>query len=466
MAPLSAEARHASADEAGTPVAEGGDVRRGQRNLYFLATKRRHLATHLVAGAVVTLIMCALLADAAFPWWRIAALGVGWALVSVAQLAIVSRVHTPEDVDRSFIIINCIAQTYMATATTLTGGLKSPLVPTLAVGAMISVVYFGPHRRASSLVLYLGVLIGAMAAMPDSVLGPALPRGEHIAIAVIALAWTLFAIRNFVARISDASVTAACAIDELREDRLADAEAQARRLQSVGAKVAHELKNPLAAIKGLVQLVARTPEAGSSKERLAVVEAEIDRMEAILREYLSFARPLEDLRKESIDLADIATDAASVLSARIEQGRLTVDLDAGPARLLGDPRRLKEALINLLANAIEATPPGGRIRLTTRATPGGGGEVELRDTGRGIRPDDLARLGTSFFTTRAHGTGLGVVLAHGVVAQHGGHMHVASSPARGTRVTITLPDSAPPATGAALTTTPDLPADEPVEAAS
>jgi len=466
MAPLSAEARRVSDDEPGTLVAKSWDVGRGQRNAYFLATKRRHLMTHMVAGLVVTLVMCALLWDAAFPLWRIAALALGWIAVSAVQYGLVSRVRSPEDVDQTFVILNCVAQTYMATATTLTGGLRSPLIPTLAIGAMISVVYFGPHRRASSLVLYLGVLVGAMAMMPDRVLGPALPRGDHIAIAVLAMAWVLFAIRNFVGRISDATINAACAMDELREDRLADAEAQARRLQSVGAKVAHELKNPLAAIKGLVQLVARTPESGSSKERLAVVEAEIDRMETILREYLSFARPLEDLRKESIDLADIVADAANVLSARVEHGRLTLDLDARPARLLGDPRRLKEALINLVANAIEATPPGGRIRVVVRASRGGGGEVEIRDTGRGIRPDDLARLGTSFFTTRAHGTGLGVVLAHGVVAQHGGHMHVASSPGRGTRVTIVLPDSAPPAPGAALTTTPELPADDVLEAAS
>ena len=82
----------------------------------------------------------------------------------------------------------------------------------------------------------------------------------------------------------------------LREERLAEAEAQLRRLQSVGAKVAHELKNPLASIKGLCQLVARTPESERTQERLAVVASEIARMETILDEYLSFSRPLEDLK--------------------------------------------------------------------------------------------------------------------------------------------------------------------------
>jgi len=74
------------------------------------------------------------------------------------------------------------------------------------------------------------------------------------------------------------------------------------------------------------------------------------------------------------------------------------NIDLAPARLLADPRRLKEALINLLANAIEATPPGGRIRLSIRPIMGGGGEACLRDTGRGIRADDLARLVPEYVT--------------------------------------------------------------------
>ena len=234
------------------------------------------------------------------------------------------------------------------------------------------------------------------------------------------------------------------------------AEAQHRRLQSVGSKVAHELKNPLAAIKGLVQLVARTPDSERTQERLAVVQAEVTRMETILREYLSFARPLEDLAPQQIDLATVAGDVVAVLAGRADQGRLTVRLDARTAPLSADPRRLREALINLLANAVEATPAGGRIEITTRPARGGGGTVTIRDSGRGIAPGDLDRLGGSFFTTRDEGTGLGVVLAHGVVSQHGGTLHYASEVGRGTQVTMTLP-AAPTDERHALTTATTLP---------
>jgi len=104
----------------------------------------------------------------------------------------------------------------------------------------------------------------------------------------------------------------------------------------------------------------------------------------------------------------------------------------------GDPRRLKEALINLVANAIEATPSSGSVHLRVRTTPSAV-TLEVKDSGRGIGPEDLERLGTSFFTTRPNGTGLGVVLAQGVITQHGGSLAYTSAVGQGTTATITLP---------------------------
>jgi two-component system sensor histidine kinase HydH len=433
------------------------DVGRG-RNAYMLATARETMNKGFIVGALLSLVTAGILDHAGFPTWRVAAITLGYFAFMLAQRWIILSTPTAEAVDDSITRVNVLAQLYMTTSATLTGGLTSPLIPTLALSAIFSLIFFGPHRRASGLVLLLAILIAIMAAMPVEVTGPPIERGHYIAVVVIAMAWTLFAIRMFVSKVTEATHAASCAIDDLREDRLADAEAQARRLQSVGAKVAHELKNPLAAIKGLVQLVKRAPDNGKTDERLAVVEAEIDRMESILREYLSFARPLEDLHKEPTDLAEVAQEVVSVLAGRMEQGRIVVETATAPAPIDGDPRRLKEALINLLANAIDATPPGGRIRIVTRAG-GGGGVVEIRDTGRGMASDVLDRLGTSFFTTRANGTGLGVVLALGVVAQHGGALHVASEPGRGTHITITLPASGTPSPGASITTSRHLPAE-------
>jgi len=120
-------------------------------------------------------------------------------------------------------------------------------------------------------------------------------------------------------------------------------------------------------------------------------------------------------------------------------------LDGPATPVQGDPRRLKEALINLVANAIEATPSGGSVHLRVRTT-ASAVTLEVKDSGRGIAPDDLERLGTSFFTTRPNGTGLGVVLAQGVITQHGGTLSYTSAVGQGTSATITLPGKAAAAT--------------------
>jgi signal transduction histidine kinase len=254
----------------------------------------------------------------------------------------------------------------------------------------------------------------------------------------VGLGWNLFLLHTMVAKMTRAASKAGQSMACLREERLSDAEAQLRRLQSVGAKVAHELKNPLASIKGLCQLVARTPESERTQERLAVVASEISRMETILNEYLSFSRPLEDLRPEALDVTAIARDVLDVLAGRADQAGVTMTLDGGATAVHGDARRLKEALINLVANALEATPNGGTVALRLR-NGGNGVVIEVRDTGRGIAPEDLERIGTSFFTTRPNGTGLGVVLAQGVINQHGGTLTYKSTLGQGTIATITLP---------------------------
>jgi len=234
---------------------------------------------------------------------------------------------------------------------------------------------------------------------------------------------------------------AASAIDELRGERVNEALAQARRLQSVGAKVAHELKNPLAAIKGLVQLVSRSAADDHARERLGVVSSEVDRMETILREYLSFSRPLEDLHPAPLDLSALVADVVAVLSARAETGGVRLSQAGDAPHANADRRRLKEALINLVSNAIEATPSGGRVDVVLAPDDGGGACLEVRDTGRGISPDDMTRLGQSYFTTREGGTGLGFVLAKSAIDQHGGKLEVSSRLGEGTTIRVRLPAS-------------------------
>ena len=436
----------AQAEYSGTSLAAGpgvadprpADVWRGQRNR-FLIEEARTTGTwmHLVGGGVrLTLLLIFL--DAGYPTWRATAAAVVFFVFALLQTRRLRASHDVQSFDRAFITVNLSAQCMVTLIVGLTGGLRSPSVPDLLLPSVMSLLFFGPHAIARWIAAANALLIVAMGLLPESVVGPALPF-DHYAVALgIGLIWNLFLLHTMVAKMTLAASKAGHSMKCLREERLSDAEAQLRRLQSVGAKVAHELKNPLASIKGLCQLVSRTPESERTQERLAVVASEISRMETILHEYLSFSRPLEDLRLESLDVSAIARDVLDVLAGRADQGGVTMTLDGAATAVNGDGRRLKEALLNLVANAIEATPSGGAVALRLR-NGGPAAVLEIRDTGRGIAPDDLERIGTPYFTTRSNGTGLGVVLAQGVIQQHGGTLRYSSALGQGTTATITLP---------------------------
>ena len=434
------------ADCTGTSLAQSGavgdprpaDIWRGQRNRFLLEDGRATSQWLHVAGGVVQLVIWLIFLDAGYPTWRVlTAAGVFVAFVTLQQ-AWIRSAHDALSFDRVFIGINLSAQTMVTVIVGLTGGLQSPGVPNLLLPSVISLLFFGPHAVARWIAFASALLIIALGLLPSSVVGPVLPVGHYAVALGLGLVWNLFLIHTMVAKMTNAASKAGKSMACLREERLSDAEAQLRRLQSVGAKVAHELKNPLASIKGLCQLVARTPESERTQERLTVVASEISRMETILNDYLSFSRPLEDLRPEALDVSAVARDVLDVLAGRADQAGVTMTLDGSAGNVHGDGRRLKEALINLVANAIEATPSGGTVALRLR---NGGSAVvlEVRDSGRGISPEDLERIGTPFFTTRERGTGLGVVLAQGVIQQHGGTLIYASTLGRGTTATITLP---------------------------
>ena len=430
------------------------DVWRGQRNRFLIEDARTTRRWMHAIGAIIQLLMFVVFLHAGYPTWRLVAAAGVFLLCQTMQHAWIRSSHDALSFDRVFIGVNLSAQTMVTAIVGLTGGLQSPTVPSLLLPSVISLLFFGPHAVARWIAFASALLIVAMGLLPQALVGPVLPPGHYAIVLSIGLGWNLFLLHMMVGKMTRAASKAGHSMACLREERLSDAEAQLRRLQSVGAKVAHELKNPLASIKGLCQLVARTPESERTQERLAVVSSEISRMETILNEYLSFSRPLEDLRPEMLDVSTIARDVLDVLAGRADQAGVTLTLDGSATAVLGDARRLKEALINLVANAIEATPNSGTVALRLRTSSNGNGSarefghavvIEVRDSGRGIAPEDLDRIGTSFFTTRPNGTGLGVVLAQGVINQHGGTLTYKSTLGHGTTATITLPVRPQPA---------------------
>jgi two-component system, NtrC family, sensor histidine kinase HydH len=208
-------------------------------------------------------------------------------------------------------------------------------------------------------------------------------------------------------------------------------------LETMGMKVAHELKNPLSAVKALVQLGLNNPAESASHERLAVLKVEVARMQEILMRYLSSAQRIREVVTERVHLGPLVSDTLRVLSARADAARVRLS-SRGDACVEGDPRRLKEALLDLIANGIEATPAGGEVVVEVRAD-AHQIEIVVRDTGRGMTPETLRQVGIPFFTTREEGTGLGVAFARSIFAQHGGFLGFESEPGKGTTVRATLP---------------------------
>lgn len=402
--------------------------------LFFRRPER--VRVYFAVGLVSSLVEWSLLCVAGVATWRIVAFASLFLFPVVFGL---TRRDRPPPNERQFTRSSILFQVHMGLRLALTGGLHSPLLPALATMIVQPVVILGPRPAGFRLWASTLAIVVLLGLLPRAIVGAPIEGWPYTALLIVAFTTSLALTGEFMRLHHRAQARATEAIVALHEERVAEAEAQSRRLQAVGRKVAHELKNPLAAIKGLVQLLARGKDNDArTQQRLEVVEGEILRMETILREYLSFARPLEDLEPEAVELDGLVERALIVVGGRAEHARVRIEAELEPVSVVADPRRVQEALLNVLTNALEATPAGGSIRVSTRAEREGA-TIEVFDSGRGIRPEHLERLGRSFFTTRAEGNGLGVVLVLGVVAQHGGRLHVASEAGRGTRVRIYLP---------------------------
>jgi signal transduction histidine kinase len=384
-------------------------------------------------------VVVAALAAVAYPAWRIGVLVLAAAAQQLGFRACRQRdvrqcVNADLDGIARFVVVGqatFFVTTWLAAA--VTGGLRSPLLVTF-VGAYFAAIAVVGDRRPTRLLLGATALGAcALGLLPRAWSGPELAFPLHAFLTGVGFlgVGALLAPSNAETRRKREQVIRA------RSEMVADALARVRSLEQIGSKVAHELKNPLTGVKALVQLGLRNPGEAASHQRLEVVEREVTRMQEILQNYLSFTRPLEAAQPRQVELGALVSDTLVLLSARADDARVRL-YAAGDATLDADPRRLKEALLNLVTNAIEATPPGGEVVVEVRRIDEGA-EIVVRDTGRGMPAETLTRIGTPFFTTRDEGTGLGVVLARSVVAQHGGALRYESEPGKGTRVSVTLP---------------------------
>jgi two-component system sensor histidine kinase PilS (NtrC family) len=219
---------------------------------------------------------------------------------------------------------------------------------------------------------------------------------------------------------------------------------RAERLATVGqlaAGVAHEIRNPLAAISGSIELLGQAPRVSDEdKALMAIVLREIDRLNALVGELLDYANPRPPELVE-LDLSALLAETLEVARQDRSAGGVQVkaELPAAPLRVMADPDKLRQVAWNLVRNATEALA-GGAGQVVVRARDEGDQVVvEFEDDGPGIPAEQLGRIFDPFFTTKKRGTGLGLATCHAIVAEHGGTLTVHSEQGRGSTFVMTLP---------------------------
>lgn len=237
--------------------------------------------------------------------------------------------------------------------------------------------------------------------------------------------------------------------DITEEKETARKHLESEKVQSVidlAAGVAHELGNPLNSITIHLQLArkqAERMENGSRREKLekalSVCNAEVERLDGIIKHFLEAVRPSEPDFAE-LDLVQVLEESLEFLGQELSDAGLSVEVDMGSGLppVLGDKNQIKQVFFNILKNAREATPPKGSIRIRTYADDQFA-YVQIADNGQGIDQSDMPRIFRPYFTTKPSGNGLGMMVVQRIMRAHGGRVGLDSQKGKGTIVTLQFP---------------------------
>ncbi|MFZ6017137.1 MAG: PAS domain S-box protein [Nitrospirota bacterium] len=208
-------------------------------------------------------------------------------------------------------------------------------------------------------------------------------------------------------------------------------------LGEVAARVAHEIRNPLVSVGGFAKRLEKKLD-GNLKEYAGIIAREVERLEAILNEILSFVKETR-LAKEMVNPDRLIDEVISLIKSDLDARRIVLVREPGePHEVYIDPNRVKEALLNILTNAVQAVGANGTIFVKTYINDNNA-VVEIKDTGRGISEEDLPFIFDPFFTTKGSGTGLGLAITHRIIDEHKGRIEVESRPNMGSTFRVFIP---------------------------
>lgn len=217
-----------------------------------------------------------------------------------------------------------------------------------------------------------------------------------------------------------------------------------RRLASLGklaAGIAHEIRNPLSSIKGFATYFKeRYKDVPADQETAGIMIQEVERLNRVIDQLLEFARPVT-IEKRPTDILKLLRQSLKLVEGDATRKNVHIALNAPPSldmvRL--DPDRIKQVLLNLYLNSLEAMENAGNLTVTVRPGEKRTLEIEIMDTGAGISKEDLAHVFDPYFTRKPSGTGLGLAIVHKIMESHGGEVNVESAQGKGTTVRLSFP---------------------------
>ncbi len=247
--------------------------------------------------------------------------------------------------------------------------------------------------------------------------------------------------RRLTTRYREAALSLEQTNRELHESQ--DRLRQADRLSALGtmaAGLAHEIRNPLAGVKGALEIVASRVSVGTPEAEFAqIAQKELARLDTMLTDFLLYARPHNPVLRLT-NVHEIVERVTAVLQHEAEKLSVAISVDgsAGTGSILADAEQMTQVLFNIVLNAVQASRPGGSVRIR-ESSEAGWWTIDVMDDGPGIPPEHALRLFDPFFTTKAGGTGLGLAISQRIVSSHGGTIEVLPGTSGGSIFRVSLP---------------------------